>query len=234
MKGAMIASYLWKRICSKVKESTYSRSKYSNFCLRMKGDLSLWGYEAMRNERFYDSEVEGWHFLVQSLPWERSHISFFPGTFESMIFQLSRLVGWDISSFPGGYHVIQQSRHVTSVGPTSLASSSRSAWEDFVPVTWQQPERQGCGWILWKKGVVIRCNFVIMCHVWCMCLHLCDILVTMWDALGRAPSPSFAHRKHMHSPAKRHGRPGQCGTGWCATGMATAEGGTVLDVDPSL
>lgn len=41
-------------------------------------------------------------------------------------------------------------------------------------------------------------------------------------------SPSFAHRKHMHSPAKSHGRPGQCGTGWCATGMATAEGGTVL------
>ena len=155
-----------------------------------------------------DSEVEGWHFLDQSLPWERSHISFFPGTFESMIFQLSRLVGWDISSFPGGYHVIQ-SRHVTSVGPTSLASSSRSAWEDFVPVTWQQPERQGCGWILWKKrccDLVQNCDNVscVMC-VLTLVWHISHYVRCTW----KGPSPSSAHRKRMHSPALDVG---MCGT----------------------
>ena len=87
-----------------------------------------------------------------------------------MIFQLSRLVGWDISSFPGGNHVIQQSRSHVMSRQLGLQACHRvqEAREKILSLSHGNSQRgRDADGFCEKKGVVIRC---VMCDV---CAYTC-------------------------------------------------------------
>ena len=198
----------------------------------MKGDLSLWIYETMRI-------YEKWMILKWKADISWSNL--YPGNDHISHFFQVLLSRW-FSSFPvwwGGIFprslegIMSSNSHVVTSCHVSWAYKPAIVFKKrvrrFCPCHMATAREAGMRMDSVKKKVLwfgVSCVMCVLTLVW----HISHYVRCTW----KGPSPSFAHRKRMHSPAKRHGRPGQCGTGWCATGMATAEGGTILDVDPSL